>query len=156
MELMRARTGGVLCRPQLSGSVLNTQNRDVNDPGSGARRRPRALSGSFTSRLGPSKWSDRKKGGCHAGSRAMLCGILGDLRTGTHVTRRVLDCSKGARIRAHYASEPLANRSTSPTVRMGAPDRRGNAGTPRAMRMSASTKRRSNASANWSTSWPAC
>ena len=53
-ELMRASRGGVLCRPWFSGSVLYTQNRDVNDPGSGARGWPRAPSGSFTSRFGAS------------------------------------------------------------------------------------------------------
>ena len=49
---------------------------------------------------------------------------------------------------------PSARRSTSATVRVGAPGRRGKTGTPRSNRTSASATRRRRASTNSSTCWP--
>jgi hypothetical protein len=50
---MTGATGGAaLCAaPRQPLRSVHTRNRDVNDPVSGAQRRPRALSGSFTSRF---------------------------------------------------------------------------------------------------------
>jgi hypothetical protein len=45
------------------------RNRDANDPGSGARRRPRAPSGSFTSRFRASKLVRSQERGCGLESR---------------------------------------------------------------------------------------
>jgi hypothetical protein len=56
----------------------------------------------------------------------------------------------------HYSSLPPARRSTSSTVSVGAPGRRGKTGTPRSKFTSTVATRRKSASTNSSTPWPIC
>ena len=119
--------GGTLGRPRAAAEL----SADTNDTELGHSARRPTVFNRFS---------------CVPVQRDVVVFVLGDDQGDEHVDIEQADHA------GRYS--PSARRSTSSTVRVGAPGRRGNTGTPRSKRTSASAMRRRSASTNASTGCP--